>query len=103
MLEAALREHKAGLVLAVYVVPRSSRTGLAGMHGGALRVRVRAAPVEDAANEELLSLLASLLGLPVSTLSVMAGQSGRRKLILVRGLTRQVASARLQPVAEKAD
>ena len=59
MIESALREAKNGVTISVHVVPRASRTGLAGMHGNSLRIRVKAPPVEGAANKELCAFLGS--------------------------------------------
>ena len=63
--------------------------------GGELRARVRAAPVDGAANEALLRLLADSLGLPRSALRLVAGAQSRRKLVEVDGLARSDVQARL--------
>lgn len=62
---------------------------------GELRARVRAAPVDGAANEALLRLLADSLDLPRSALRLVAGAQGRRKLVEVEGLTPEEVQARL--------
>ncbi len=51
-------EEDGALCFDVRVVPRASKSGVAGEHGGALRVRVAAPPVEGAANDELVRTLA---------------------------------------------
>jgi uncharacterized protein YggU (UPF0235/DUF167 family) len=63
-----------------------SRPGLAGCHGQALRIRLRARPVEGAANRELLEHLADALGVRRVDLSIVAGEHGREKRVVVRGL-----------------
>ena len=63
--------------------------------GGELRARVRAAPVDGAANEALLRLLADAIGLPRSALRLVAGAQGRRKLVEVDGLAQSDVQARL--------
>ena len=95
-LALALRQHKAGLVLAVHVVPRASRTELVGLYGDAVRVRVKAPPSEGAANAALLAYLAQLLGLPEGNLELIAGQLSRHKLVLLRGLAAETARHRLE-------
>ncbi len=60
-----------------------------------LRARVRAAPVDGAANEALLRLLADSLDLPRSALRLVAGAQARRKLVEVEGLTPEEVQARL--------
>jgi len=77
----------------VHVQPRASRTEVVGMHGDALKVRVAAPPVEGAANEELVRFLARQLGVPASAVRVVAGESGRRKVIDVAGLDAAVVRA----------
>jgi uncharacterized protein (TIGR00251 family) len=66
--------------------PRASRSEIAGEHDGALRVRLAAPPVEGAANDELVRLLARVLGVPRSAVRVVAGQRGRTKLVEVEGV-----------------
>ena len=75
-----------GAELRVHVQPGVSRPGLAGCHGQALRIRVRARPVDGAANRELLEHLADALGVRRADLSIAAGERGREKRVVVRGL-----------------
>jgi uncharacterized protein (TIGR00251 family) len=83
------------VVLAVIATPRAGVTALAGIDGDALRVRVAAPPVDGAANAALVRYLADLLGVPKSRVEVLAGQTGRRKRILVSGMSETEARARL--------
>jgi len=73
-------------VLIVHVVPRATRTEVVGMHGDALRVRVAAPPVDGAANEELVRFLAERLGVPRSAIAIAAGDTSRRKRVLIEGV-----------------
>jgi len=75
-----------GVTLLVAASPRASRTEIAGVAEGRLRVRVAAPPVEGAANEELVRFLARALGVPKSAVGVTSGTAGRRKTVLVRGV-----------------
>ncbi len=84
-------------MLLVHVRPGASRSGLTGLHAGRLCARVRARPVEGAANRALLQMLAQVLGVPPSALSVEGGAAGRDKRVLVRGLTADVVRERLAP------
>jgi hypothetical protein len=79
----------------VRVVPRASRSEVAGERDGALRVRVVAAPVEGAANEELVRTLARALGVPVRAVEIVSGHASKTKLVRVAGATRE----RLQNLA----
>lgn len=70
----------------VRVQPRSSRSGIDGVHGDALRVRVNAPPVEGAANEAVVEVVAKALGVPRRSVSIVSGQGSRSKVVEVRGV-----------------
>ena len=90
-----LEPAEGGVRLAVVVTPRASRTELAGVAGGRLRVRVAAPPVDGAANEELVRFLARHLGLARSAVALASGAAGRRKTVLVTGMTPDEVARRL--------
>jgi uncharacterized protein len=75
-----------GVCMRVHVQPRASRTELAGVHGDALKVRLRAPPVDGAANEELAAYLGELFGVPRPAIRIVRGQRGRAKLVEVDGV-----------------
>ncbi len=91
-----LRPQGEQLLLAVQVVPRASRTALAGLHGGRLKIRLAAPPVEGAANRELVRYLASRLRLPRSQLAITRGGSGKRKTVAITGLDAETVRRRLE-------
>jgi uncharacterized protein (TIGR00251 family) len=77
----------------VHVQPRASKTELAGLHGGALKVRVAAPPVDAAANRELIGFLAECLGVARRSVRIVAGDTSRRKVLEADGVTAaQIAS-----------
>ena len=73
--------------LSVRVQPRSSKSGVAGMHGEQIKICLKSAPVDNAANKECCELLAKALGVPRSSVSVMNGASSRSKVLKVEGVT----------------
>jgi uncharacterized protein (TIGR00251 family) len=81
-----LSAHAGGVVVSVRAVPRAGRSGIAGTRGDALLVRLAAAPVEGAANDELIAVLARALELPRRQISVIAGARARDKRVLVEGV-----------------
>lgn len=83
----AISASAAGLRLDVYVQPRASRSEIVGEHDGALRVRLAAPPVDNAANEALVALLAKALGVPKRDIRVVTGATSRRKVVEVSGVT----------------
>ena len=90
-----IRSTPAGVEIAVRVIPRAKRTECAGMRGGALLVRLSAPPVEGAANEALVELLARTLGVPRRAVRIVSGERGRLKRLLVEGISAEDVSARL--------
>lgn len=74
-------------IIDVRVIPRASKSGIAGMRGDAVLVRLHAAPVEGAANAELIEVLADALDVPKRAVSIVAGERGRQKRVRVEGLT----------------
>lgn len=73
----------------IRVQPRSSRPGVDGLHGDALRVRVGAAPVDGAANEAVVAVLAAALGVPRRAVRIVAGDASRSKVVEVDGIASQ--------------
>ncbi|MXU64058.1 DUF167 domain-containing protein [Oceanomicrobium pacificus] len=79
-----------GLELSVRVTPRAAQPGLRRVDtdpdgAAVLAVHVAAPPADGAANAALVKLLAKLFGVPKSAVTIAAGQTGRRKRILVAG------------------
>ena len=84
-----------GVLIAVRVVPRAARAGLAGIRENALLVRLNAAPVDGAANAELIEVLADALGVPKRAISISVGERSRRKTVLIRGLSADEVASRI--------
>ncbi len=85
----------AGACFAVKVTPRAARTGWAGRHGDAVRIRVAAPPVDDRANRELTRFLAEEFGVAASAVDVVAGAASPRKLVQIRGWSADELARRL--------
>jgi len=83
------------LVLSVRVQPRASKDEVAGIHGGALKVRLCAPALEDRANEALCEFLAELLKTPKSAVRILSGHRSRNKRVEIRGVTEQQVHALL--------
>jgi uncharacterized protein (TIGR00251 family) len=71
---------------AVRVQPRASRSEVAGLHGDALKIRLAAPPVDGAANDALVELLATLLKVPRRAVRIESGLASRSKLVEVDGV-----------------
>ena len=73
--------------LSVRVQPGASKDEVVGFQDGVLRVKVAAPPVRGRANAALLALLAELLGVSKSRLSIVKGEASRNKVIAIEGLS----------------
>ena len=82
--------------ISVTVSPGAARSELVGRHGDGWRARIAAPPERGRANHALIGLLAAALEVPRSSLRVVAGQSGRRKLVEVEGFDLAEIERRLE-------
>jgi uncharacterized protein (TIGR00251 family) len=89
-----------GIVLAVRVIARSGRSGLAGTREGAIVVRLRAAPVDGAANAELQAVVAAAFGVARRDVEIIGGERSRHKRLRVRGIDRAAAAAVIDRVSQ---
>lgn len=85
-LPLTIRETAGGAVFRIRVVPRASRSGIAGVQDDALKVRITAPPVEGKANEECIRLLADVLGVKRAQVAIIAGHASRIKTVAVAGV-----------------
>ena len=81
------------MILNVRAQPRSSRSGIDGLIGDAVKVRIRCAPVDGKANKELVETLAEAFDLSKSAVVFKSGETSKTKRILLRGLTGERARA----------
>ena len=79
-------ETQDGTLLNVKAQPRSSKAGVDGLIGDAVKVRVKCAPVDGKANREIIETLAGAFGLPKSRVVFKSGETSRQKRILLVGV-----------------
>ncbi|HLQ49855.1 MAG TPA: DUF167 domain-containing protein [Terriglobales bacterium] len=94
-----IHENKAGISFAVKVHPRAKKEGIAGEMGDALKLAIKAPPVEGRANEASIEFFAKLLKVPRSSVTIASGESSRNKVMRISGVTaeqlrRQLAAAK---------
>ena len=85
--ELQVRETGEGLEVRIHVQPRARRCEISGIFNGALKIKVTAPPVDDAANRGIIEFFSSLLGIPKSGLHILAGSKSRDKILQVRGIS----------------
>lgn len=83
---AYFTETSDGTVLNVKAQPRSSKAGVDGLIGDAVKVRVKCAPVDGKANREIIETLADAFGLPKSRVVFKGGETSKQKRILLVGV-----------------
>lgn len=86
-LPSYLRLTQDGIILEVFVAPRAKRSQVVGFHGGVPKIALAAPPIEGRANEELLDCLKDLFGVPGRNLTLLRGDTSRRKTVLLRGVS----------------
>ena len=77
---------KDGIIIEVKVDPRSSRNEIVGVVDKPVRIKLTAPPVEGAANEQLIKLLAERFDIRKSDVIIMKGESSRHKLVKLKGV-----------------
>jgi len=85
-----------GSALAVRVTPRASSNEIAELlEDGTIRVRLASPPTDSEANENLLVFLAEILGVEKKMLDIVAGSTGRDKLISIVDMDVETAHQRI--------
>ena len=92
---AFLRAQADGVLLSVKLQPRASANEIGDILGNELRIKVTAPPVDAAANEALLKLLAQQLHCPRNRVDLVRGHTSRHKTIKVFGLAPKDVAAKL--------
>jgi len=82
-----INETAKGLELRVHVQPRARRSEIAGIHAGALKIKIAAPPVDDAANRAIVDFFAALLDVPKSRVRIAAGLKSRDKTLVIEGVS----------------
>ena len=73
------------ITLALHVQPGAKRSGIAGLYGAALKIRLAAPPIEGRANEALLKFIAELFGVPLRQVELKQGGQSRHKVVAITG------------------
>ncbi|HEY6073131.1 MAG TPA: DUF167 domain-containing protein [Anaerolineales bacterium] len=91
-----LHDGKKGAAIAVRVTPRASQNKIMELQSdGTVKVHITAAPVDDAANKELIKFMSEVLGVPKNRLDIVAGASGRDKIIAILDMDAETVQRRL--------
>ena len=100
--EFHLHNGKMGAAITVRVMPRSGRNEISEIQeDGTIKIRLKAAPVEGQANKALIEFLSEILDIPKSKIEIVAGQSGRDKLITILDLDSDSVQKKILSQIEK--
>jgi uncharacterized protein (TIGR00251 family) len=95
--ELGIRETPSGLDVPLHVQPRARRTELAGWHNGALKLKVQAPPVDNAANQSIVHFFSQLLDIPKSRMAITSGARSRSKILRIQGISRAQFLSQIRP------
>jgi len=86
-----LHDGQKGAALAIRVTPRASKNEIVDiLSDGTVKIQLTAPPVEGQANEALVKFLSKVLDVPISSLEIVAGDTGRDKLVSIKDLDAEV-------------
>jgi uncharacterized protein len=91
----SIHDTPAGATFAVKIHPRARKDAITGELEDALKLSLKAPPVEGRANEACIEFLANLLKVPRSSVTIASGQSSPKKVIRVRGVSADEVQKRL--------
>ena len=74
---------------------------LSGTHDHALKIKLTAPPVNNAANKMCVNYLAKCLGVPKSFIQILSGRTGRTKLILVKPKSGEITENELNELKKR--
>ncbi len=93
-----IRDTPAGATFSVKVQPRARKDAITGVAGEALKLALTAPPVEGKANQACIEFLAEFLNVPRASVTIVAGQSSRNKVVCVAGRTAVEVEGRFRAV-----
>lgn len=76
-----------GILFTVQVTPRAKRDEISRVTDDVVKIRLNAPPVEGRANEALIKFLADRLDIPRGQVEIVRGETSRRKVVRVRGVS----------------
>lgn len=82
-----------GIRLRIHAQPKASKTEIVGPVEGALKIKLRAPPVDGKANEVLIEFLAELFDRPRRDVILLKGETNRHKLVQIDGITMEMAKS----------
>jgi len=87
-MEIPFKKSKKGITIKIKVCPKSAQSGISGIVGDVLKIKVNAPPVGGAANDELIEILSDKLRTRKSSIKIIKGHTSRNKVVEIEGTER---------------
>ncbi len=84
---------ESGLVVSLHVQPNAPKSEVIGEFNGALKIKIKAPPVDGKANSEIQRFLSELLGVAKNQIEILKGDKSKQKKVLIRGMSENVFKA----------
>jgi hypothetical protein len=91
----AIRAVDGGVEVDVLVVPNASRSGVIGVHGDRVKIRVTSPPEKNKANAAVVDLMKHVTG--ARRVEITRGRTGRHKTVVVNGVCLESVISSLSP------
>lgn len=85
-----IKELQDSIIIQVKVIPASSRSMIAGIIDGALKIKLNSPPIEGKANKECVVFLSKLLKIPKSSIEIIKGDKNKLKTLTIKGNTEEL-------------
>lgn len=95
--ELDIQEDEHGVTVKIHVQPRARRERVVGLHDDALKIQIKAAPVEGQANDACVAFFARALKIPKGKVAIVSGLSSREKRVRLTGIERAQVEALVPP------
>ena len=90
-----IRDSGSGIDIRLHIQPKAACDELAGLHNGAIKLRISAPPADNAANRAVVEFFSALLKVPKSRITFLRGQKSRDKILRITGITLEDVTNRL--------
>ena len=91
MPDSVFKSGNGGVYINCHVQPGASKSGVSGLHGDGVKIKLHAPPVDGKANSELVKFIAEFFRVPKSSVEIKSGQSSRKKILFVSGIVAEAA------------
>jgi len=91
----SIEESRGAVTFAVKVHPRARKNSITGELGGALKLSLTSPPIDGRANQACIEFFAKLLKVPRSSVTIASGETSRRKVIRIAGMSAEKVRGRL--------